>query len=247
LASYFLTQSAIALNQSVLISGDEAKHILLSRRIKIEELIEIQDINNNRYIAKVTKIERRNLTVKPIKKITPPAESILRIKLFQALTKEKSLDQVIQKATELGVAEIHLFQSAYSQKLVNDNELNKKRSRWSRIAQEAQKQSGRLLAPSIDYYNNIESICKIIKTSGLTVCLDSKVKSGSFSDLSINTTAINLLIGPEGGWKKNELELINCKRIYLGQRIMRSETAAISSISILQFLFGDLNRSENSN
>ncbi len=241
--SYFLFNGIIIPNQSFTIKGEEALHILCSRRIQVGDIVQIQDQSQQRYRARVQKTRKRDLTLEAFSLQEAPPEPILKINLFQSLIKEKALDLVIQKATELGVSVIYIFQSRYSQQIKPGIDLKKKHNRWEKIALEACKQSGRFLPPEIHFLpklSHYEPFAQLSSSTVLSLCLMSVGKTASLDQLSIKEKKINVIIGPEGGWDENELNEINCLKIHLGPRILRSETAAISVVSILQFLFGDM-------
>ncbi len=244
--SYFLFSGIIHVGYSFTIKSDEASHILKSRRIQVGEVIQIQDQNALRYEARVEDLTQKSLTLLPLKNLITPQESSLRIHLYQALVKEKALDIIIQKCTELGVSSICFFQSHYSQRLHKKTGLEKKRQRWYRIAIEACKQSGRAIPPDITFLSNLSKFHQVSVESSIetipTFCLESSGESVPMDSIVINSNEINLIVGPEGGWEPEELLEKGFKGVHLGPRILRSETASIAAISILQFLYGDLKR-----
>jgi len=242
--SYFLFEGTISSNKVFSISGKEARHIIQSRRIKPGETIDVQDSQNLRYISKILKIEDDEIELLPVKKQKAYLQSNLEIHLFQALIKEKALDLIIQKATELGVSSITFFHSQFSQRLKSPETVNKKLTRWRRIALEACKQSGRLKPPAVGFLSDLRKSHQLLPDSSTetfsAICLTSFGDTVPMSGVQIDDNVINLLIGPEGGWEASDLDEINCQKVHLGPRTLRSETAAISAVGILQFLFGDL-------
>lgn len=243
--SYFLYDGTITLQTSFCLKGPEALHLLQSRRIQIGEVIEIQDQKNVRYQTKVDAVSRRELTLTPITVVTTPRDSHLTINLYQALVKEKSLELVLQKSTELGVSTVTFFQSGFSQRLKKD--IEKQKDRWEKICIEACKQSGRAKPPKIEFRCSLSEIIEQIKDrdkSGISVVLDTTdQKSPRIEDLNFSNSEVDLFIGPEGGWQDEELNRLEAIKINLGQRILRSETAAITAAALLQYLHGDLNPS----
>ena len=242
--SYFLFSGVIQISCSITIKGDEANHILKSRRIQVGEVIQIQDQKSLRYEARVENITHKSLTLLPLKNLIMPPESPLRIHLYQALLKEKALDTIIQKCTELGVYSICFFQSCYSQRLLAKTNLEKKRQRWCRIAVEACKQSGRAIPPDITFIVDLSKFHQVSVESSIetipTFYLESSGETVSLDGIVQNGNEINLFVGPEGGWAPEELSGLGFKSVHLGPRILRSETASIAAVSILQFLGGDL-------
>ncbi|MFH2131851.1 MAG: RsmE family RNA methyltransferase [bacterium] len=242
--SYFLCSNVIQIGRCFEISGEEAGHILQSRRIQIGEVIHVQDLNVMRFEARVEKLTNRSLTVLPLKQLETPPESPLRIHLYQALVKEKALDLIIQKCTELGVSRICFFQSQYSQRLPPKVDLEKKRQRWLRVAVEACKQSGRTIPPDIFFISELSKFHQVSGESSIetipTLCLETSGDNIPLDRIVLDGSDIGLIVGPEGGWGAADLQGHGVQSVHLGPRILRSETAAIAALTILQFLYGDL-------
>ncbi len=242
--SYFNFKGIIKADQYFTLKDEDALHLLQSRRINTGEIIEIQDELFNRWQVKVENRKKRSLTLLPIEQIEPPPESSFLIHLFQAQVKEKALDFIIQKTTELGTTSITIFQSHYSQQYKTGIEIEKKQARWRKIALEACKQSGRVKPPKISFIADFSELTQQLKNSAgnfvPTICFESSGKAISLDQSTVAVNEVNLLVGPEGGWDTEELELMDCDKVYLGPRILRAETAAISVVSIFQYLLGDL-------
>ena len=237
--SYFFTENQINLLEPFELKGEEAGHILLSRRMRLAEQLEIQDQNGKRYVCEITELQRKSLVLKPLFEAEIPEEPLVDLILYQSLVKEKALDFIIQKACELGTAKIILFQSQNSQKLPKSPELEKRLSRWNKIALEAAKQSGRLKPSEIGFLDGVPM--------GLppetTLVFDTVGTRKSLKSLELPEKEakkqLNLILGPEGGFKKGELPA-NYPAYHLGPRVLRADTAALAVISIVQFYFGDM-------
>jgi 16S rRNA (uracil1498-N3)-methyltransferase len=168
-------------------------------------------------------------------------ESPLAINLAIGLSKGDRFEWVIQKATELGVASIQpLFTERTEVKLAQPR-LEKKLEHWQQIAISACEQSQRTQIP------------KIIAPLALADWLTQGLRRGfvlhhrhdqSLQDTSAPLEGFDLLIGPEGGLSSQEISLAQqhgLTALTLGPRVMRTETAPLAALSILQFLWGDLN------
>ncbi|MCG8336816.1 MAG: 16S rRNA (uracil(1498)-N(3))-methyltransferase [Proteobacteria bacterium] len=239
--SYFIFEDVININQQFTLAGEEARHLLSSRRIQLGELIEIQDKDFRRFHASVESISKRDLELLPFKELETVPESPLKINLFQALIKEKNLELILQKTTELGISNINLFPSAFSQRLKKDPQ--KQLQRWKKICVEACKQSGRTKPPELSYLESFDKLTDLLASLPgdiPTLIFDTGNHITHLGDIKIPTGKINLLIGPEGGWQRGEIEIETMLPINLGSRILRAETAAISAVTLLQFLHGDL-------
>lgn len=228
--SYFLTTTPLQLNTAHTIQGDEAKHLLLSRRIKVGEEIEVQDAKDNRFVCIVEKVGKKSLEYLPTQKLVTPDEYSTHITLCQALIAEQTLDIVIQKATELGVQTIVIFPSDHSPNSFKPEKID----RWKKIAQEAAKQCGRVRPPQI-----------ILNT--LTTLLKESLTHNTFylsqhAELTLLRAQKNItkggkviiLVGPEGGWSSTEQDDLSASHaagLKLSQFVLRAETAAIAAVS----------------
>lgn len=245
--SYFLYDNEVKLNQRFTLKGEEASHLLRSRRIQPGELVEIQDTSHQRFQCQVESVSKRELILRSVEQVIPPAESPLKLHLYQALIREKPLEIILQKSTELGATSINLFQSRYSQRLKKDSA--KSGQRWQKICIEACKQSGRTTPPAIHFFESIDAVVQTIQSKTAVppaLCFSTSEQGISLDQLQLDSNEVNLLIGPEGGWFEDELAPLDPFHVHLGQRILRSETAAVTAVALLQFLFGDLSVSTES-
>ena len=243
--TYFLTDEKLEVGKEYILKGEEASHILKSRRLKKGESFNIQDVDNHRFKVSPDNIQRHQLSFIPLEQIPCPKEPTFKINLFQALVKEKATDFIIQKATELGVSKICFFESKNSQILKNSKEIEKKLDRWKKIALEACKQSDRLTPPDVLFQkdlNDCEDQSGDIFSQYPAYILDIEGAGTIPKDLLSSQGGVNLVIGPEGGFSGDEFQTIKMEKLYLGPRILRADTAAISSLVLMQFLVGDLSK-----
>lgn len=152
------------------------------------------------------------------------------------------MELVIQKATELGVSQIIPILSLHS--VIKKDAITKKISRWQKIATEASKQSGRLKTPQIMKPLNFDQIPDI-KEGDFGILLHRSDQSKKLSDIKevIHGEKIFIAIGPEGGWNPEEAKAAEKKGfipVVLGPRTLRSETAGIIILALVQFLVGDM-------
>lgn len=232
--TYFLYSGEIEEDMEFTIQGEEAFHILLSRRIKKDQEIIIQDQNFHRFKVKVVDKKRKSLDLLPLTRLRTPPEPDFKIHLYQSIVKEKAMDHIIQKSTELGVASLTLFHSDFSQN--SDLGSEKKMVRWQRISWEACKQSGRLKPPEMRLIP-LGTAPPMDKRKTLFLSLGKK--SVSLRGLRFKEREINIMIGPEGGWSEREIAECDHQTFHLGPRTLRSDTASLVALSILQCNFGD--------
>jgi len=164
-----------------------------------------------------------------------------RIVLFQGLPKKDKFELIIQKAVELGAAEIvPVITSRVIVKLEDKNKEEKKLQRWQSIAMEAAKQSGRGIIPSVKPVHSFFDAIKALSDMELALipyekASDMNKTRAILSRLSEFST-IGVFIGPEGGFSDDEILLAmeyNVTPITLGRRILRTETAGLAILSMM--------------
>ena len=236
---YFLSNENLQTGKLIQISGEEARHILLSHRVKIGEQIKLQGPDGKRFEAEVVKADKKSLTVKAQSQIKVPAEPAVQIVLFQSIVSEKALDFIFQKSTELGAAKIVLFNSANTATKLSADLFKKKKERWEKILAEAAKQSERAKWPSLEFAGGINQAIEKLKSFNKVFLADSSGQK--ISILSPLTSTLAIIIGPEGGFTQGETStfknLSNLEAISLGPITLRAETATLAVLAILKNLF----------
>ncbi|SVC49730.1 uncharacterized protein METZ01_LOCUS302584, partial [marine metagenome] len=111
---FFLFEGLLECGLEAKLEGKEARHAIKSRRLRPGEIFEIQDSQTERFQARILERKRDSLGFVVEKRLTIPRESPLKLELWLALPKQKSLEWVLQKGTELGVSNITVFRSRYS-------------------------------------------------------------------------------------------------------------------------------------
>jgi 16S rRNA (uracil1498-N3)-methyltransferase len=177
--------------------------------------------------------------------LSPPKESPLEITLAQSLLKGEKMEYLIQKATELGIKKIIPFFSSRSVPLLDKSKKLRRYHRWEKIAIEACKQCGRVAVPKVEPLQNYSDMLRMASSEALRLILWEKEGRGLKEVLqgSKGMTKIFFMVGPEGGMSDAEVgeaEKGGFIPITLGKRILRSETAGLCLLSILQYEWGDL-------
>ena len=171
-------------------------------------------------------------------------ESPLELTLGQALIKKDRFEWVIQKATELGVSRIVPLVSTRTELQLTPQRQAKRMQRWQRILLEAVKQCGSARIPQLSDPTGLEA-CLSGSQAQLRLVLDER----GTTDLkwlvgnNRDKTSVLVLVGPEGGWDDRDRALFqqhDVSTVHLGPRILRTETAPVTALSILQYELGDL-------
>tara|TARA_B100000902_G_C27054261_1_gene785727 strand:- start:68 stop:823 length:756 start_codon:yes stop_codon:yes gene_type:complete len=234
--------STIIVGNEIHLKMDRMHYIVSVLRLTIDDSLIIFDGSGHEYFAEIIQINKKHVTLVP-RELTyyeKPSSRIIRI--GQCLIKKSKMDLMFQKTTELGVNVIVPLVSKYSViKIKKSNEKSKK-DHWERIARSACEQCGRNYTPKIE---NPISIDKFIneKNTNIKIILD-PTSSKNFNEINPQDRNIDILIGPEGGFNNKEIEAADKNkfvRVSMGPRTLRAETAAISAISIIQSLWGDMN------
>jgi 16S rRNA (uracil1498-N3)-methyltransferase len=207
-------------------------------------LITLTDAEGNDFRGRVLHLSDEEASILIFDRFPLPTESSVEIFLLQALPEKERMELIIQKATELGVTAIFPFKSERSISLAERDSIQKKSHRWQEGAAKAVQQSRRARIPEVKYYPSLDEVLRVCGTDGLKILLWEKEGENLKSVLSRSRSReIYALVGPEGGWTQEEVSLARKAGfipIKLGQRILRTETAAIILVGILQYELGDL-------
>jgi len=174
-------------------------------------------------------------------------ESPLRITLAQGLAKGEKFDFIVQKATELGVASIAPLITRYSEVRFVEQLAANRLERWRRISLESLKQCGRRRLVQIEAPRTLSEFIAVETESSERKLIVFNERGGApvaqaLAGISTSSLVI-AIIGPEGGWSDPELELLkqsSTTSVTLGRRVLRTETAAIVALTLIQHLAGDL-------
>lgn len=238
--------SDIVLNRKIELKGENLK-ILKARKNRCGEIITITNSKYEDFRGRISGIGLRNAKVFVFEKLQKQTESNIEITLLQALPEKERFELIIQKATELGVTRIVPFKSSRSISLKEREEKQKKSHRWHDIVLKASMQCRRASVPELMKFSSFKKALTYSEDDDLKILLWEKEAGKSLKDILENGKEykkISILVGPEGGFTEEEVRLAvrsGFQPVKLGQRILRTETAAISSIAVIQNLFGDLN------
>ena len=215
---------------------DEIHHIKDVLRLKPGASIKATDGKGNLYDLKINSLKPFSLDIINVQNIS---NNIIYIRCVIATIKIPLLELVIQKLTEIGVDEIIVTKTKFAQ--INLDKLENKLQRWHTIINTACKQAERVHFPTISIQNIDEIEYEV--NNGLNLIGDTQFSDNPQDIKSINlnnTTNITLLIGPEGGFERQEytdlLEKYNYIPVTFTPYILRSETAAIVGTGILKNL-----------
>jgi 16S rRNA (uracil1498-N3)-methyltransferase len=233
----------VELEKEVLMKGPPLEALCFQGG-RVGSLITLTDSEGNDFRGRVLRLSETEASILIFDAFPSPTESSLEIILLQALPEKERMEMIIQKATELGVSAILPFQSERSISLKEREAKQKKAHRWQQIAVKAVQQSRRAKVPYVGECRPFQEVLGDCREDGLKILLWEKEGKNLKSVLRQHPTQkIYVMIGPEGGFAAGEVKLANEKgfiAVKLGQRILRTETAAITLVGILQYELGDL-------
>jgi 16S rRNA (uracil1498-N3)-methyltransferase len=238
---FFVKQEQIR-EEKIIITGADVNHIKNVLRMKNGEQVLISNGVDKDYLCSIDVIDNEEISAKIIAVDEEGTELPAKIYLFQGLPKSDKMELIVQKAVELGVYEIIPVAMKNCVVKLDSKKAESKVNRWQGIAESAAKQSKRIIIPKVQnvmswkealvYAKNFEyNLIPYENASGIegTKKLISSLRAQS---------SIGIFIGPEGGFDDTEIGLAlehKMQTITLGKRILRTETAGLTALSLVMF------------
>ena len=242
----FFVQPELLSCSCATISGELFRHISTVLRLKPGAAIILADGCGHEALAVIKDIGKEGLAVElqPFYAVSAD-ESALHVTLCQGLPKGEKMDLILQKATELGVSRIVPFNAERSVARLEGDRLEKRVGRWGKIVRESARQSARSRVPSIDFYGDLRELLRAEEGSLKLLLWEGEKRRGLRETIETieKPEAVSIIIGPEGGLTSEEAtkaEKAGYIPVTLGSRILRTETAGLAVVSILQYVWGDL-------
>jgi RNA methyltransferase, rsmE family len=244
LRKFFVKENQIN-SELITILDEDVNHIKNVLRLNVGENLQICDIDSSKnYICEILELTAKSVTCKILEEIQSIAEGNVELHIFQGLPKADKMELIIQKGTELGVSEFVPVSFKRSIVKISPKDEKKKIDRWNKISEVAAKQSKRDIIPKVRNVESIKNVCNEIKNYDI-VLLAYELEENNYIKnelLKIKNTKENykiaVIIGPEGGIEKEEVEVLEnagAKVISLGKRILRTETVALQVSSIIMY------------
>ena len=223
------------------ISGDTHHHLYKVLRVRLGSRLTLLDGRGHCCEVELERIDWQDALARVVRRWREDDRS-LPVTLIQAAPKGDKFDLVLQKGTELGVRCFRLVRTAYSVPQVSPDRMLKREQRWLRIVTEAARQCRRSFLPEVSLAPHLADLVNE-QTDDLKLVLWEAGSVPLAEALPEETPAgIRLLVGPEGGFAEDEIAAITAAgfvAVHLGPRILRTETAGLAAVSVLQFLYGD--------
>jgi 16S rRNA (uracil1498-N3)-methyltransferase len=228
--------------QPLTVAGSAGNHIARVLRLRAGDGLTLFNGRGGEYGGKIEEMHRDSVRVSVLEHRDEERESPFHLTLAQGISRGERMDWVVQKATELGVSRIVPLFTERSVVHLDEKQAAKKVQHWRAIAIAACEQSGRNQVPEIDapigLYDLLEQ-----RTAGAVALLLSPGAALRITDVPAAEAGAMVLIGPEGGLAEVEQETAlrsGFTPVRLGPRVLRTETAAVCALTLLQQKFGDL-------
>ena len=226
----------------VTIEGADVNHIVNVLRMKVGEEVSVHDDVNRKYLCRIAELQEDKVCLSILEQQASDTELPCRIYLFQGLPKGDKMEWIIQKGVELGAYAIVPVTTKRAVVKLDEKKAQKKVSRWNSIAESAAKQSGRGMIPEVLPVMKFAEALEFAKDLDLNLIPYEKAEGIADTKQRIAEIrpgqSIGIFIGPEGGFEEAEVEMAKEKRaipVTLGRRILRTETAGMTMLSILMY------------
>lgn len=225
------------------LGSDKSRYLTRVMRLRVGDPLLVFDGEGSEYHATLASAGKASATLSVNEKTVAETETNLRVHLVQGISRGDRMDFVVQKATELGIKRVTPVLTEYGVVKLDAKRAEKRRDHWQKVAASACEQCGRVRLPLIDMPVTLKGW---FGSKPASVDMQLILRPGaklSLTGIDEPPTKICLLVGPEGGFSDGEYadaEVAGFRPIALGPRIMRTETAAVATLAILQSRWGDL-------
>jgi len=224
------------------IEGDAANHITRVLRLELGNSLIVFDGQGGEYSAHIESLRKNSVIIEVQERSTPTRESSLSLTLVQGVSRGERMDWVVQKATELGVTSIVPVLTERTMVKLDSKQSERKLAHWQGIVTAACEQSGRDRIPHVVAPLSLDEFLRDVDPQSTRVLL-SPTGTQRVNDLKAPDRKVIVLIGPEGGLSETEQRSAigaGFIAVRMGPRVLRTETAAVAALTLLQHQFGDL-------
>lgn len=223
---------------------DELHHLRQVLRLRVGDEVEVFDGHGNGYSGKIEGGKTRPF-IGSLQSIQSTREAPIELVLALALVKASQFEWILQKATELGVWEFRPLLTRFCDVRIAGSKLEARLERWQRIVREAAKQCGRFAIPRVCRPQRFVDFLPAVDCPTEARFIFYERSSQVWKAEPSHSRRLLLCIGPEGGWDPEEIDAAaraEFRVFSLGPRILRTETAALAALAIVQFSHGNLGR-----
>ncbi len=238
--SRFFIESRMISGSEITLSEEDSVHLARVLRASVGEKITVCDENGTEYEAEIFSVSKREVKAKITDYKKAATEPKIEVTIFQGLPKGSKMELIIQKCVEIGVCSIIPVETARAVVKINEEKSAGKVKRWNKIAEEAAKQSGRGKIPKVEMPVSFKEAAEKAAEFDMAIIAYEQHDKADIKTYLRNKTPkkVAVYIGPEGGFEEEEIKLAKACGIYavsLGKRILRTETAPITLLSVLMY------------
>ncbi|MEM1112607.1 MAG: 16S rRNA (uracil(1498)-N(3))-methyltransferase [Pseudomonadota bacterium] len=233
------TELDLVVDAQVELESGPSQHLARALRMGPGDSLTLFNGSGGEYAASITAVSKQTVTVRVDAFRSKEVESSLGIELGIAVSRGERMDWIIQKSTELGVASIAPLFTERTEVKLKGERASKKLSHWQQIAVSACEQCGRNRVPTVADFSPLGDWLSATSAERKFV-LHHRSEPQAPGD---TPGSVALLIGPEGGLSPGEIEAAlaaGFEALRLGPRVLRTETAPLAALSILQARWGDM-------
>lgn len=239
---HFFTDPSQVREEKIYIEGSDVNHIKNVLRMKIGEQVQISDQSGKNYLCELEAFESEKVQFRILEERESENELTSRLYLFQGLPKSDKMEWIVQKAVELGVYEVIPVATQRAVVKLDEKKAAKKTARWNAIAEGAAKQSGRDVIPCVKDVMSLENALSYAADLDLVLMPYEDAEGMEKTRRVIGGIkpgqSVGIFIGPEGGFEETEVQKAReagAVVLTLGKRILRTETAGLTVLSILMY------------
>ena len=239
---HFFADRSWVQGDKIRLEGSDVNHMKNVLRMKEGEEVQVSDGTGNAYLCQIEGYEGNQAVLKIREKTEKDTELPSKIWLFQGLPKQEKMELIVQKAVELGVYQVIPVAMKRSVVKLDAKKEETKIRRWNTIAESAAKQSKRMLIPEVKKAMSWKEAIAFAKELDVLL-IPYELAKGMKETREILAAiepgqSVGIFIGPEGGFEEEEVQAAmeaGAKPVTLGKRILRTETAGMTMLSILMF------------
>lgn len=236
-------ETAGASGAEIQLDAERTRYLSRVLRLRAGDTVYVFDGSGSEFQATLSSIGKSGAVLTLGDASNPVRESNLKIHLVQGVSRGERMDFVVQKATELGVKRITPVLTEHGVVKLDAQRAEKRRAHWQKVAASACEQCGRVRLPLVDAPMPLKTWFGQPPPSVDTQLILKPGARSSVRDVETPVTKVCVLIGPEGGFSDGEYQdasVAGFHPVSLGPRVLRTETAAVTALALLQSRWGDL-------
>lgn len=237
----YTADADLSVGREVQLDREASNHVSRVLRLTLGHEVTLFNGDGNDYEATIETIDRNQVAVHIHNSVIKDVESPLHIHLFQGISRGDKMDLTLQKGVELGIKEFTPLITERCGVKLDNKRWQKKLLHWEKVIQSACEQCGRTTLPVLNPVLTFPEALTHLNSQSFFLHPEAGKPFKAFNNID-NLSPISLWVGPEGGFSDTEITQVNNAGFIpaqLGPRILRTETAALAAVSVMNNLWGD--------